>query len=426
MLANPSASLARFDENGVWPKRRTRILDWLITETRGERFLDNIFVEFCIRLRAAGVPIARATVHLRTHNPEWLGARILWRPGMTQAEFRRIEYDVVATEPYLNSPVSALFDNGSDGFRRKLDGDDAAPGPNYPIYEELRAEGYTDYVAWPMHYTQGKRHVVSFAADDPAGFADADIELLTELLPVLALVTEIRLKNRITRTLLETYVGPHASEQILNGATTRGSGVTVGAAILICDLRGFTSISEMWPRDDVIAWLNDYFDAVSEPIVRHGGEILKFIGDGMLAIFPLADPEAGVKLMKAVAEGQVAMEEVNRKRALKGLEALAFGVGVHVGDVMYGNIGSRTRLDFTVIGPAVNVAARLESLTKEVHRPVLFSAAFVALAKCSATLENIGRFPLRGLGEPLEVFAFKPDFVPAAMCSQVGAKDAGC
>ena len=167
----------------------------------------------------------------------------------------------------------------------------------------------------------------------------------------------------------------HASELILAGATRRGSGTTVRAAIMICDLRDFTRISDNWPRDDVIDLLNDYFDAMSEPIARHGGEILKFIGDGLLAIFPLSEPNACANLLQAVAEARQAMIALNEKNGETGRAPLNYGIGVHVGDVMYGNIGSRSRLDFTVIGPAVNMASRLETLTKQLGKPVLLSRA---------------------------------------------------
>jgi adenylate cyclase len=400
-VSPPAKSLTE----GTWPLRRTAILDWLVGGTRPERFLDNIFVEFCNRLRDDGIPVARATLHLRTHHPQWLGARFLWQSGMTQAEVMRIEYDVVVSEQFRTSPIKAMYD-GANEIRERL-ADAPAGEDEFPIYNELREQGYTDYVVWPLDFTQGKRHIVSFAADGPEGFSVDQLNLIADLLPALSLVIEIRLKNRLARTLLETYVGPHASEQILNGATTRGSGVTVSAVILICDLRGFTAISELWPRDDVISLLNDYFDALSTPIERHGGEILKFIGDGLLAVFPLSNPDACAGALKAVIEGRAAMKALNRYRVGKGLDPLAYGVGVHVGDVMYGNIGSKSRLDFTVIGPAVNIAARLESLTKEVGHGVLFSGAFVTMANCRemSGLNRIGRYPLRGVGEPVEVFA---------------------
>jgi adenylate cyclase len=257
-----------------------------------------------------------------------------------------------------------------------------------------------------MEHTLGKRHVITFSSDTPGGFKEDHLIFLKDLLPALTLVTEIRIKNILARTLLQTYVGPHASEQILAGATTRGSGATVGAAILICDLRDFTTISDLWPRDDVIELLNAYFDAMSEPIEKHGGEILKFMGDGLLAIFPLTNPDACINLLRAIKEAQAAMTELNLFNAERGHVELRYGVGVHVGDVMYGNIGSRKRLDFTVIGPAVNIASRLESLTKEIKRPVLLSKAFVEMAGCESDLESLGSHPLRGLDEPVDVYAF--------------------
>ncbi|NLS05540.1 adenylate/guanylate cyclase domain-containing protein [Rhizobium sp. P32RR-XVIII] len=388
-------------EDGRWPVRRRKILDWLINDTRGERYIDNILVEMCIRLQAAGVPVARATMHFRTLHPQWRGARVLWRLGMQKAEITTFGYGVELTSQFLNSPMNDIF-SGAAEVRQKLEDETTS----YPLYDELRGEGLTDYVAWPMDHTLGKRHVVTFSSDRPGGFDDEHLTFLRDLMPALTLVTEVRVKNILARTLLETYVGPHASEQILAGATTRGSGATVGAAILICDMRDFTKISDLWPRDDVLELLNAYFDAMSEPIERHGGEILKFMGDGLLAIFPLITPEACHNLLSAIKEAQAAMVELNQFNEERRLVQLRYGIGVHVGDVMYGNIGSHKRLDFTVIGPAVNIASRLESLTKEIKRPVLLSKAFVEMAGCEAGLESLGSFPLRGLGEPVDVYAF--------------------
>jgi adenylate cyclase len=227
---------------------------------------------------------------------------------------------------------------------------------------------------------------------------------LKDLLPALALASEIRMKNAMARTLLETYVGPHASAEILAGATTRGSGKTVSAAIMICDLRDFTELSDLWPRDDVIDILNGYFEALCEPVEGHGGEILKFMGDGLLAIFPLSDPDACTNLLQAISDGRQRIDVLNNTLAERGRPLLRYGVGVHVGDVMYGNIGSRKRLDFTAIGPAVNVASRLEDLTKPTRRPVLLSSDFVALLGLSPKLVELGSHALRGLEKPVTVF----------------------
>ncbi|TCR91714.1 adenylate cyclase [Rhizobium sp. BK376] len=410
---NDNTARAAAAEDGVWPAQRHSILDWLITDTRNERFIDNIFVEMCRRLSEAGVPVARATLHFRTHHPQWLGARILWRTGLTEAKITTFGYGVETTPQFQNSPVNVIY-SGSEEVRQRLEGLPKDAEVN-SLYLELSEDGLTDYVAWPIHHTFGKRHVVTFSSDRPGGFAEKDIAFLRDLLPALTLVSEIRLKNVMARTLLQTYVGPHASEQILAGATTRGSGVTVGAAIMICDLRDFTSISDLWPRDDVIELLNAYFDAICDPIQRHGGEILKFMGDGLLAIFPLSKPTACADLLQSIREGQAAMAALNAQNAGKGRPVLNYGVGVHVGDVMYGNIGSSKRLDFTVIGPAVNVASRLETLTKDIKRPVLLSKAFTEMAKCESELESLGSFPLRGLGEPVDIFA-----LPAEDATQAG------
>jgi adenylate cyclase len=380
------------------------VVHWLINDTRDERFVDNIFAEMCVRLQRAGIPVKRATLHVMINHPQWLGARIVWADGMRGAEIARVDYDVRGRSEFIGSPASEIFDGAAEvreNFER-----DSALGRKHAVYDEMREKGLTDYVAWPLYHTLGKRHFVTFATNRRGGFDDAHIAGLLNLLPVLALVSEIRVKNRLARTLLETYVGSHASELILAGDTRRGSGTTVRAAIMICDLRDFTKISDNWPRDDVIDLLNGYFDAMSEPIARHGGEILKFIGDGLLAIFPLDQPHACANLLRAVAEARQAMAALNEKNGETGRAPLNYGIGVHVGDVMYGNIGSQTRLDFTVIGPAVNMASRLEALTKQLGRTVLLSRAFADLVKGDFDLERVGEYPVRGFNDPIELFAY--------------------
>jgi adenylate cyclase len=380
------------------------IARWLINGTRDERFIDNIFAEMCVRLQRAGIPVKRATLHVLIHHPQWLGARIMWAEGMRGAEIARVDHDVRERSEYIGSPANEIH-NGATEVRENLERD-PSQGRKHAVYDEMREKGLTDYVAWPMYHTLGKRHIVTFATDMPGGFNDEQIAALQKLLPVLALVSEIRIKNRLARTLLETYVGAHAGELILAGAIRRGSGTTVRAAIMICDLRDFTRISDNWPRDDVIDLLNDYFDAMSEPIARHGGEILKFMGDGLLAIFPLDQPQACANLLHAVTEARQAMNALNDRNGGNGRAPLNYGVGVHVGDVMYGNIGSRARLDFTVIGPAVNMASRLEALTKQVGKPVLLSRDFADLVKDDFDLERLGEYPVRGFSDPIELFVY--------------------
>ncbi|MCS3727538.1 adenylate/guanylate cyclase domain-containing protein [Bradyrhizobium betae] len=380
------------------------VVDWLTNGTRDERFIDNIFAQMCIRLQQAGIPLHRSTLHVRIQHPQWLGARFMWSDGMREAEISRVDFDVRERSEYIGSAANEIQD-GATEVRENLERDPSL-GRRHALYDEMRAKGLTDYVAWPLFHTLGKQHLVTFATSRPGGFDDAHIAALKKLLPVLALVSEIRIKNRLARTLLETYVGSHASELILAGATRRGTGTTVRAAIMICDLRDFTKISDNWPRDDVIDLLNDYFDAMSEPIAKHGGEILKFIGDGLLAIFPLHEPAACANLLRAVTEARQAMVALNERNSATGRAPLNYGIGVHVGDVMYGNIGSSTRLDFTVIGPAVNLASRLESLTKQLGRTVLLSRAFAELVEREFELEHVGKHEVRGFSDPIELFAY--------------------
>lgn len=382
------------------------VVDWLTNGTRGERFIDNIFAEMCNRLQEAGIPLKRSTLHILIQHPQWLGARLMWSDGMREAEIARVDFDVRERSEYIGSSANEI-QSGAAEVRENLERDPAL-GRKHALYDEMRAKGLTDYVAWPLYHTLGKQHLVTFATDRRGGFDDSHIAALKKLLPVLALVSEIRVKNRLARTLLETYVGAHAGELILAGATRRGTGTTVRAAIMICDLRDFTKISDNWPRDDVIDLLNDYFDAMSDPIARHGGEILKFIGDGLLAIFPLDRPNACANLLRAVTEARQAMAALNKRNKATSRAPLNYGIGVHVGDVMYGNIGSTSRLDFTVIGPAVNMASRLETLTKQIGKPVLLSRDFAELVTPEFELERVGQHAVRGFSEPIELFAFQP------------------
>ncbi|EHK76371.1 adenylate cyclase [Sinorhizobium meliloti CCNWSX0020] len=379
---------------------RNSLLGWLSTGLREEPSTAAIFHQLCHRLVDYGFCLSRSTLHLRVHHPQWLGTRIIWVRDQPHADEQTVAYDVEATDVFQRSPFHRVIHTGKQVRQRIL-----IFGPHiFQIYEELREQGHTDYSAWPLDHSQGRRHLITFATDRSEGFYDDEIALISDILPLFSLVTEIRLKNQLARTLLQTYVGPHASEQILDGATTRGSGVTVSAAVMMCDLRNFTQMAARRPRDEVIAILNDYFDLIAEPIERHGGEILKFIGDGLLSVFPLDRPDACDRLMAAVTE---AYDALARRSPLD--HQIRFGTGVHVGEVMYGNVGSTRRLDFTVIGPAVNLASRLEGMTKTLQRPVLISGDFVKAANCASRTEYLGNHGIPGFDDLMEVYALRID-----------------
>lgn len=387
-----------------WPSVRLSVLTWLARESHKERFLEDLLPRLCEQLIADGIPIARSTLQLRTLHPQFAGARLLWRPGMVRAEVQLYEHEAMARPAFRNSPVRALFE-GAEAIRQRLDLPTPAPS-EYPVYAELRAEGMTDYLAMPMTFCDGSRHAVTWATRREGGFTRAEIRALSELLPMLAMAVEIRLNRRIARTILDTYVGRHAGERILAGEIRRGTGATVRAAIWQSDLKGFTELAERESRDTVIETLNQFFEATATPIEAEGGEILKFMGDGVLAIFPLEENAACTRALQAAIAARGRMRSLNAQRQRAGLRPLRFGIALHLGDVMYGNIGTATRLDFTVIGPAVNVAGRLQELAKELDREVLLSANFGALCSCAAShFEPLGKFPLRGVKDPIEVLA---------------------
>jgi adenylate cyclase len=198
--------------SGVSPPCGGQILNWLMRETRDETLVEPIFVGMCTQLRFAGIPVARGSLHFRTHHPQWLGSRIIWRRGMKEAEVQRVAYQVQDTAEFLNSPFRAILD-GTREVRQRLQSEEVK-SLHHPLYDELRSEGLTDYVAWPLDHTLGKRHLITFASDAPGGFDDDDVALLTKILPAFSLVSEIRLKNQFARTLLETYVGPNRSLRV--------------------------------------------------------------------------------------------------------------------------------------------------------------------------------------------------------------------
>lgn len=377
-------------------------IPWLLTEARriadGETFLARL----CERLLAVGLPLYRATIGVRVLHPQLIGVNLLWRRG---AEVERIErtHGTELTSTYLESPIRVLYE-GAAALRRRLEGPDAQL--DFPILKELRAEGVTDYVAMAMPDMEGQPASVTWASDRPGGFSTADLTLLWDILPILSLSIEVRKVRRLAGNLLDFYLGQQTGRRVLQGAIRRGELETIHAALWYSDLRGFTAMSDTLPFVELIELLNAYFEAVSEPVMARGGEVLKFIGDAMLAIFALdpAREDEGVRLaMEAAEEALRNVERVNGTRAAQGKRTFRLGIALHVGDVGYGNIGAPTRLDFTVIGQAVNKVVRIEALSKALDRALLVSSEFAH--RCTHPLISLGFHALRGISEPEEIFA---------------------
>jgi adenylate cyclase len=378
-----------------------RIDRWILGEGPHIDSYVELFDELCWRVLGGGVPLWRATLYAGTLHPLIRGLGGRWLRDLKVVEEFRILHGSERTEEYLLSPIRPAIERGTP-FRRRLLEDT----PEYPLLTKLRKAGGTDYFALALNRTSRGFPVVTWATDRPSGFSDGDIAALEEINPALAAIIETRVVRRISANLLDTYLGPQAGRRILAGQIRRAEGERLRAVIMMTDLRGFTELSDRLPGDEVIELLDDYFDAVATAIEGHKGEVLKFIGDGMLAIFPAEDDDdfsqSSVHALEAATQGLARLDMVNQARCAAGKSELRIGVGLHLGEVIYGNVGAADRLDFTVIGPAVNLASRIEDLTKRLRRPMLFSSAFARI--CPRPLVSLGFQPVRGLSEPEEIF----------------------
>ncbi len=377
------------------------IVDWMIDGARTVRLPQDILGELCQRLTAAGVPLHRAAVFVRTLHPDIMGRRFLWRPGeevlVTDAPFSMLQSD-----EFKRNPVAAVMREGKV-IRRALDGADCPD--DFKILEEFRAEGITDYVAQPLSFTSGETHAASWTTKRTGGFDSSDLAALEAIRVPLSRLAEIYALKRTAVNLLDTYVGRNAGERVLKGAIRRGDTELIRAAILLGDLRGFTRMTNERPGEEVIGLLNTYFDCVVPPIEAHGGEVLKFMGDGLLAIFPLADADPAEICRAALAVAAVSatnLADRNADLAGRGGPVLRHALAFHIGEVLYGNIGGASRLDFTAIGRSVNRTARLQTVAAELGRDVVASAQFAK--HCGDTLAPLGQFSLKGFGELQEVY----------------------
>lgn len=385
---------------GAWPNQRTAVLDWLIDDARQLPDGPALLQALASRLVAEGLPLARASFHMRLLHPQLFGMGFYWERGRDEIRVFRAEHGIQQTATFQQSPMRMLFE-GAGAVRQRLDLPDTQF--DFPVLNELREQGLTDYVALPIRFSDGKLHGTTWSSDRPGGFTSEDLMRIYDLLPVFSLLLEIHLSRRIAITLLDTYVGHQAGERILEGQITRGSGETVRAAIWFCDLRGFTELAERLERDVLLACLNQYFDCMAEAVEANGGEILKFVGDAMLAIFPLADAAACRRALQAALAARKAMAQLNLDRVRRGEETLDFGIALHSGDVMYGNIGAANRLDFTVVGPAVNLTSRLEKLCRLLGLNLLISDVFAGMCACP-DYQSLGVHRLSGVPRPVEVF----------------------
>ncbi len=376
------------------------VVDWLIDGARTAPLAQEVLTELCERLTAAGLPLARAVVFVRTLHPEVVGRRFVWQP-QTGTVITEGAYELLERDVFRNSPMAEVSKTGAAVRRRLADPDCPM---DYPILRDLRDEGITDYVVSPLHFTNGDIHFASWATRNAGGFTASEIAVIDQVIAPLARVAEIRAWYRVAGNLLATYVGKNAGERVLAGRIRRGDTEAIHAAIWLSDMRGFTKLAESLPPQALVALLNRYFDCQVPPIAEHGGEVLKFMGDGLLAIFPIGDGAGAAKVCAAALEtAQAARGNIAALAKSEDGMGVRFGLALHIGDVLYGNIGSGNRLDFTCIGPAVNLAARLEKLAGRLGRTIVASQEFAALCG-AAELAPIGKFAVAGFADEQTAF----------------------
>jgi adenylate cyclase len=393
---------------------------WLAEAGLGAVSAVDIVTGFCERAVAAGLPLARARVFVDTLDPVNESAMFQWgqdKKSPAVLEFGRVSLDAMATSDVIPvdlwklSPFYRMRESGDAFLRRLL----SEKGEEFTVFDDMRAEGITDYVAIINRFAPdvalGEMDCVysSWTTRNGGGFSAEQLDALRRLAPFVALAIKSVALTRTAHTLMKTYLGSDPARRVLSGTIERGVADRIDAVLWFSDLRGFTRITDTAP-EQVIPLLNDYADVIVSAVHDNGGDVLKLIGDGTLAIFASGnrtqDCHAALGAAIAVRKG---IAELNMRRLAQGRPATDMYLGLHVGEVFYGNIGSANRLDFTVIGPAVNETARIAAMCRSADQPVLVSAAFAAVDRMRDRLVSVGRYALRGVGKPQELFTLDRD-----------------
>ena len=388
---------------------------WLI-----QQGLENTPVEVwleacCNRLVTAGIPLQRVNVTMQAHHPEIGAVGFLWHRG-SHNEREDFQRTTEVQEDFLRSPIYYLLSKNTEEIRQNL----TVPNPvlNFPIFDEFRAYGATEYFAAkrlflrdnstaledPLQSEEGV--VISLTTDAPDGFSDTHLDGLREIFAPLCLTLKSAANRQMAEDITAAYMGRDASRRVLSGDITRGSSQTIPAVIWYFDLKGFTRLSEAMPGTAVIDMLNDYFAVVVEVVEGHGGNVLKFMGDGLLAIFDMDQVANAQRVaIEAALELRDAFISLNERREADGLTTTGFTLALHAGDVLYGNIGGKTRLDFTVIGPAVNTTSRILGMCSAVDQAIVISAKVAApMLETIPNLVSLGQYRLRGVRDRQELF----------------------
>jgi len=403
----------------------TELLAWLTQAGLAGTSETDIVSAFCDRCVTAGIPLGRAHVAIDTLHPVHEGRLFRWgyhneplvhEYGRTSLEgldiSGAVSLDAQATDVWRHGPFYNMLQTGVSLLRRRLNSDTK---DEFSMLADWLAAGMTDYVAITTRFAAegviGEMDALysSWGTKAPDGFNDSQIATLEHLVPHLALAIKSVSLTRMTRTLMETYLGRDAGQRVLSGRIVRGIAERIDAVVWFSDLRGFTLITDATP-EQVIPLLNDYSDVIVSAIHEYGGDVLKLIGDGTLAIFTAEDrTHACTAALSAAIAAREGIAVLNKRREANGRPVTDMYLGLHVGEVFYGNVGSRERLDFTVIGPAVNEVSRIAAMCRSVDQPILTSSAFANVDAVKRRLVSVGRYALRGVSHPQELFTLDPE-----------------
>ena len=381
-----------------------QIEQWLLEEASAERQMIDLLVKLIRQMKAAGSSVDRLTLHIGTLHPQLVGFAWVWNADDGFCDEVRVADAAVDSDAYRLNPLQRIVETAESIRREPTEPSSQA---EFPIMIELAAAGMTDYVAIPLSGLD-TRNVITIATKARGGFAEAEIDSLTRLFKLFALHVQRHSELKISENALGAYLGYGAAAKVLEGAIKRGAGDSIRAVIWISDLRNFTKMSDVLAPADMLVLLNAYFEAMASAVAAHGGEILKFIGAGMLAGFPetVGVAEASRAAVSAAREAIARLEASNRAiRVASDAEdhaSLRAGIVLHEGEVFFGNIGAPDRLDFTVIGAAVNEACRVEALTKTIGRDLLLTEAVAR--HLSHDVEHLGEHQLRGVSARMSVY----------------------
>ena len=379
---------------------------WLLDPTTSALEPSALLDGLAVRLAAADLDLHRISIWIPTKHPELWGHQLMWTPQGGPVVTRR-SHEVSQSTDYVGTPAEALHNSGNSTLRCRLDRE---PDRNrFAMLAKMADAGATDYLLTSAEPRRRHGSWVSYATRRSGGFDDAQLAFLQLLTPVLALHIQLLAAHFATRSLLEVYLGRNAARRVIDGEFRRGTGTEIDAALWFCDMRGFTAMSDRLPARAVVGVLDRYFEHVATPIEEHGGEILKFIGDATLAVFPIGEVSADDACRRALAAAQAVLTRIDAWSSSEA-GAIELGIALHTGRVFYGNIGGRERLDFTVIGASVNEVCRVEAMCKTLGERLLMTSAFAAALGDSAVtgdVVSLGKHALKGVAQSQEILTMR-------------------